>query len=163
MKSIGFPPGSNKFRMLMIVVIVAALWVLFLDYTDRIAVETEKASIQQTKNIINSSLAVVFASYAVKGELDRIDELNNGNPFVHMAEYNLLPNSFRGVVELTDIDNLEPGWYFDIVSRKVFYKAFYSNRVYYFAQVLKFRDVNGSGHFEAAIDEYQRLYFKQLP
>lgn len=163
MRSIGFPPGSDNFRFLLIVIIVVALIVLFFDYTDKLAIATEKISIQQTKNIINSSLAVVFASYAMNGELDRLNELNGGNPFVYMADYNLVPGSYVGEVELGDIGDFKSGWYFDILSRKVIYKAFYSDKIYYFALVLKFRDLNGSGRFESAWDEYQRLYFEQLP
>lgn len=163
MRYIGSHPGAYSFRLIIIVILVTSFIVLFFDYTKKLAITTEKVSIQQTKNIINSSLAVVFASYAVKGELDRLNELNGGNPFVLMAEYDLVPKNFLGEVELGDIDDLEPGWYFDILSRKVFYKAIYDDQVYYFYLVFEYRDVNGSGRFESVIDEYQRLYFRQLP
>jgi hypothetical protein len=144
----------------MIVIIMSSLIVLFFDYTDRISIATEKASIQQTKNIINSSLAVVFATYAVKGELDRLNELDGGNPFVHLAEYNLLPANYQGEIRAENLNDLEPGWYYDKLSGKVIYKAYYDDQVYYFSQVLDYRDVNKSGRFEPDIDVYQMLNFR---
>jgi len=163
MRYIGSHPGAYSFRFLMIIILMTALIVFFFNYTDDIAVTTEEASIQQTINIINSSMAVIFASYAVNGQLDRLNELNGGNPFEYMAEFNLVPGGYVGEVELGDLANIESGWYFDTLSKKVFYKAFYSSKVFYFALVLKFRDLDGSGRFESAQDEYQRLYFEQLP
>ena len=61
MRYIGSHPGAYSFRFLMIVILVTTLIVFFFDYTGDLAVTTEEASIQQTINIINSSLAVVFA------------------------------------------------------------------------------------------------------
>jgi hypothetical protein len=160
MKSIGFPPGSNNFRLLMIVILVATLWVLFFYYTEQISIETEKASIQQTKNIINSTLAVVFATYAVKGELDGLNELNGGNPFIHLAEYKLTPTNYQGEIRAANLNEIDPGWYYEIVNKKVIYKSYFDDRVYSFSIVLDYKDVNGSGQFESAVDDYQRLYFK---
>jgi len=163
MRYIGSHPGAYTFRLIMIVIIVSTLIVAFFRYTDRISIETEKASIQQTVNIINSSLAVVFAIYAVEGELDRLDELDGGNPFTYMAEYSLVPSTYRGEITGRNLDELESGWYYDRLNRGVFYKAYYDEQVYRFSIVLDYKDANGSGRFESAVDEYQRLYFKQLP
>lgn len=163
MKSIGFPPGSNNFRMLMIVILVAALWVAFFNYTDNISVATEKASIQQTKNIINSTLAVVFAKFAVKGELERLNELNGSNPFEYLEKYSLLPPTYQGEIGVDNPKDSVPGWYYDRLNGLALYKTFHDDKVYYFRIVLNYRDVDGSGRFEAEIDEYRRLNFSQLP
>lgn len=144
----------------MIIILVAILMAVFLSYTNRISIETEKASIQQTKNIINSSLAIVFATYAVKGELGRLNELNDGNPFIHLAEYNLLPATYQGEVRVENLDDLYPGWYYDKLSKKVIYKTYYDEEVYYFSQILNYEDVNKSGRYEPAIDVYQMLNFR---
>ncbi|MFV2033210.1 MAG: hypothetical protein ACC663_12000, partial [Gammaproteobacteria bacterium] len=121
MRYIGSHPGAYTFRLIMIVIIVSTLIVAFFRYTDRISIETEKASIQQTVNIINSSLAVVFATYAVKGELDRLNELNGGNPFINLAEYNLTPANYQGELRAENLNDLAPGWYYDGLDRKVIY------------------------------------------
>ena len=144
----------------MIIIIVVAMMAVFLNYTKRLSIDTEKASIQQTKNIINSMLVVVFANYAVKGQLNRLNELNGGNPFVHLDKYNLTPNNYRGEIRAENLDELAPGWYYDKMSKRVIYKSYYDERVYYFTQILDYRDVDGSGFFEANIDEYHRLIFR---
>lgn len=163
MRSIGFPPGSNNFRLLMIVVIVGALWLFFFDYTNQISVKTERASVQQTKNIINSTLSVVFATYAVKGELDRLSELVGANPFEQLAAYNVITANYLGQISLEDLDGVDPGWYYDRLNREVIYKPFYDDQIYYFSMILDYIDVNGSGQFESATDDYRRLYFGRLP
>jgi len=160
MKSIGFPPGSNNFRLMMIVIIVGALWVFFFNYTERISIETEKASVQQTRNIINSSLAVVFATYAVNNQLDRLNELNGGNPFVYLAEYNLLPSAYMGETEGADLTDIKSGWYYLKSQKKTLYKPYYDEPIQYFSLVLEYRDINNSGRYESKIDEFGRLSFK---
>jgi len=162
MKSIGFPPGANKFRFLVIVIIVGMLWVLFFDYADRIAIETEKASVQQTKNIINSALVVIFSEYAVKGELDRLNELNGANPFTYLALYNLVPGTYQGELRGGDTSEIAAGWYYDGSSGKVIYKPFHGDGIRHFALTLEYRDLNGSGIYEPGADEYQRLVLGEL-
>jgi hypothetical protein len=163
MKSIGFPPGSNNFRLLIIVILVATLWLFFFNYTNKISIATEKASIQQTKNIINSTLAVVFATYVVKGEMDRLNELNGGNPFEYLEKYDLLPATYQGEIGAENKKFSVPGWYYDGLNGLALYKTFHDDKVYYFILELDYRDVDGSGRFESGIDEYRRLNFRQLP
>ena len=144
----------------MIVILVVTMMGIIFDYTGKISVATETASIQQTKNIINSSLAVVFATYAVKGELGQLNELDHGNPFNHLAKHNLLPVSYQGELRVENLADLEPGWYYDRLGMRVVYKTFHDERVLYFSQVLDYRDVNNSGRYEPEIDVYQMLNFR---
>ena len=160
MRYLGSYPGAYLFRLILIVIIMGSLIFLFFRYTDKISIATEKASIQQTKNIINSSLAIVFATYAVKGELDRLNELDGGNPFDHLAEYNLTPANYQGEIRAGNLDDLAPGWYYDKLSGKVIYKSYYGERVYKFSQILDYHDVNKSGRYEPDIDVYQMLNFR---
>jgi hypothetical protein len=145
------------------VILIASFIAFFFTYTNKLAITTEKVSIQQTKNIINSSLAIVFASIAMKGDLDRLNELNGANPFGYMEEFNLVPNTYHGVVNGIDPTDLKPGWYFDSLNGKVVYKSYIVEKVYAFSVVLDYRDINGSGRFESGADEYQRLYFQEIP
>ena len=160
MKSIGFPPGANNFRLIMIVILVVTMIVVFLRYTDKLSIAIENTSIQQTKNIINSTLAVVFATYAVNGDLGRLNELNGGNPFLQLAQFNLLPTTYQGEIRTENLDDLAPGWYYDKLRMKVIYKTYHDERIIYFSQVLDYRDVNNSGRYEPEIDMYQMLNFR---
>ncbi len=147
----------------MTVILVIILILVFFNYTSRISVTLEKTSIQQTKNIINSTLMVVFASYAVKGELERLNELNGANPFEYLEKYSLLPATYRGDIGVDKSKNSKPGWYYDGANGLAIYKPLYDDKDYYFRIELDYRDVDGSGRFEPAIDQYRRLSFRQLP
>ncbi len=163
MKQIGVPPGAFSFRLVLIVILVTIFMLVFLSYANGISIAIEKTSIQQTKNIINSTLAIVFANYTVKGEQERLNELNGSNPFEHLEKYGAVPATYRGEIDADNLKDSEPGWYYDGHNGLALYKAFYDDRVYYFTIVLDYRDIDGSGRFEPGIDEYQRLSFRQLP
>ena len=147
----------------MTVTLVIVFMLVFFNYTNRISVTLEKTSIQQTKNIINSTLMVVFAGYVVKGELESLNELIGSNPFKYLETYGLLPATYRGDTGVDKSKISTPGWYYDGANGLALYKAFYDEKVYYFAIELDYRDVDGSGQFEPEIDEYRRLSFRQLP
>jgi len=163
MKQISVPPGALKFRLVLIVILVIILILVFFNYTSRISVAIEKTSIQQTKNIINSTLMVVFASYAVKGELERLNELNGANPFEYLENYSLLPVTYRGDIGVDKSTDSSPGWYYDGVNGIAIYKPLYDDKDYYFRIELDYRDVDGSGRFEPAVDQFGRLSLRQLP
>jgi hypothetical protein len=163
MKQISTPPGALKFRLVAIIILVIIFMMAFLNYTNGISASLEKTSVQQTKNIINSTLAVVFAIYTVEGELEGLNEVNGGNPFEYLERYSQVLATYRGEI---DVDNLKvsvPGWYYDRANALAIYKPFYDDNLYHFTIVLDYRDVDGSGRFEPNVDEYQRLSFKQLP
>jgi len=163
MKQIGVPPGAFSFRLVLIVILVTIFMLVFLSYANGISIAIEKTSIQQTKNIINSTLGVVFATYTVKGQLERLNEVDGGNPFQYLEIYSQIPATYRGEVDGDDLKDSAPGWYYDGANGQALYKTIYDDKVYYFTIVLDYRDVDNSGRFEAEIDEYRRLSFKQLP
>ena len=147
----------------MAIILVITFILVFFNYTSRISVTLEKTSIQQTKNVINSTLMVVFASYAVKGELERLNELSGGNPFEHLENYSLLPATYRGDIGVDKLAVSVPGWYYDRANGLAIYKPLYDDKDYYFRIELDYRDVDGSGRFEPTIDQFGRLSFRQLP
>lgn len=156
-------PGALTFRWLAMVILTAIFFLVFLSYSYKISMATEKASVQQTKNIINSTLAVMFARFAVAGELDRLNELNGVNPFEYLEKYGLMPTTYQGEIEGQSINNLVPGWYYNSANGLVFYKSYHEKSIDSFKVMFDFRDVNQSGLYESGIDVYQRLMFERLP
>lgn len=77
-------------------IIIAILMAIFFRYTDGMQQGLERQSIMQTRRIIDSALTVVFASYAVKGRLHELSQIDGDNPFVFLEEYSLLPVTYRG-------------------------------------------------------------------
>jgi hypothetical protein len=163
MKQIGTPPGALKFRLVAIIILVVIFMLAFMNYTNGISASLEKTSVQQTKNIINSTLAVVFATYTVKGELENLNKVNGGNPFEFLEEYSAVPTTYHGEIDVDSLEASVPGWYYDGLNGQAIYKSFYDDQIYYFTIVLDYYDVDKSGGFEADIDEFQLLSLKRLP
>jgi hypothetical protein len=143
------------------VVLIAIMVSVFFSYVDDTEREFERASIIQTKKIIDSSLAVIFATYAVNHRLDDLNELDGGNPFVFLEEYRLLPPGYRGELDTDLATGLAPGWYYLKHRGLVAYKSFFINTDSYFELVLDYEDVNLTGRFERKFDRFRNLYFAE--
>ena len=161
-RTIGSHPGAITFRFSSMVILISAFVLYFFFYFDDSQKEIERASISQTKRIVDSSLTVIFASYAVKGKLDKLNDLNGGNPFTYMAEFQILPPSYRGVIEDNTGAELNPGWYYLSSQKQVVYVPRYLTENRYFSLYLDFDDVNGSGVFESQLDQFKNLKFIQI-
>jgi hypothetical protein len=159
MNTIGSHPGAIIFRLAVMLILILILILVFLSYIEDAQKGVERSSILQTKRIIDSSLAVVFAHYAVKGRLDDLNEINGGNPFVFLSEFEIAPPTYQGVID-TDLSvATPPGWYYLEHRRLVAYRARYIETDSYFAIVLNYEDKNHSGKFEAGIDLFKNLQF----
>ena len=163
MKTLGSHPGAILFRLSLMVIIIAILITIFFRYVDHTRIELERQSIQQTKRIIDSSLAVVFASYAVRGRLDDLQQIAGGNPFEFLREYKLLPAAYRGEISAAGSAELVPGWYYARSTGEVHYVPRYLQMSERFEVVLNFDDANQSGRFEAASDHFRNLQFIKKP
>lgn len=163
MNTLGSHPGAILFRFSVMIIIIAILAVIFFRYTDGTQKALERQSILQTKRIIDSSLTVVFASYAVKGRLDQLNQLEGSNPFVFLEEYSLLPAAYRGEIAQENLAELKPGWYYSRSSGAVVYIPRFLDGVDWYSLVLNYDDVNQSGSFEAGQDLFRNLQFIKKP
>jgi len=163
MNTLGSHPGAILFRLSVMIIIVAILVVAFFRYIDGTQKELERQSIMQTKRIIDSSLAVVFASYAVKGRLNELSQIEGSNPFVFLKEYSLLPAAYRGEIAQENLAELKPGWYYSKATGNVVYIPRFLDGVDWYSLVLNYDDVNQSGSFEAGQDLFRNLQFIKKP
>ena len=163
MKTIGSHPGAILFRLGAMIIVIAILMIVFFRYVEATQKEVERASILQMKNIIDSSLAVVFATYAIKGQLDDLNELDGGNPFTFLAEYNLVTAAYQGAISSEVSEKLAPGWYYLAHKQSVLYVSRYMGTNSYFRITLKYQDNNQSGRFESKSDGFQALQFVKIP
>jgi len=162
MKTIGSHPGAILFRLSILVTVIAIIIIVFLSYAAKVRENYERASITQARALINSSLAVVFATYATKGRLDDLNELEGGNPFDFLEAYHMLPTAYKGEIEFSLGDDLEPGWYYLKSRRQVAYKPRYIDGNTYFTVVLSYDDLNDSGRFESKSDKFRSLQFVEV-
>jgi len=145
--------------MIILIVILVSIFFSYLEDTER---EIERTSILQTKKIIDSSLAVVFATYAVNNRLNELNDFDGGNPFVYLAEYGILPTAYVGETDHDLDEDQQPGWYY-LTHRKILvYKSLFSDADHYFKIVLNYEDKNRSGSFEPSSDRFRGLQFVKI-
>lgn len=143
-------------------IIIAILMAIFFRYTDGMQQGLERQSIMQTRRIIDSALTVVFASYAVKGRLHELSQIDGDNPFVFLEEYSLLPVTYRGEIDGEVSAGLTPGWYYLSWHGLVAYRPRFLESDRYFRIVLDYEDRNQSGLFESDEDNFGQLQFVEV-
>ena len=159
MNTIGSHPGAILFRLSLMIILIAIMIVVFFSYVDQTQKKVEHVSILQTKKIIDSSLAVVFATYAVNNRLNELDNLDGGNPFVFLQEFEILPPAYVGEVDSDLETDQAPGWYYLSHRQIVAYKSRFIESDSYFKVMLAYDDHNQSGHFESDADKFRSLKF----
>ena len=162
MSTIGSYRGAILFRLSLMVILVVILVMVFFSYVDNAEREFERKSVLQTKKIIDSALAVVFATYAVNNRLGQLNDLDGGNPFVFLEEYEMLPPAYVGEIDRDPGKDQEPGWYYLTHRRILVYKSLYSDADHYFEIVLNYEDRNQSGSFEPASEKFNSLQFVRI-
>ena len=162
MNTLGSHPGAILFRFSVMVILILILIVVFLRYIEDSRRGFEEASILRTKEVIDSSLAVVFAEAAINQQLNDLSLIQGGNPFELMQRHEILHSNYLGVLERDLSKDDLPGWYFLSHRGKVAYKAHYLERDSYFEVILKYDDKNRSGRFEADADKFRNLQFVRI-
>jgi hypothetical protein len=162
MKTIGSHPGAILFRMSIMVILVAIVVLVFFSYLGATEREFERASIVQTKKIIDSSLAVIFATYAVKGNLNGLNSLDGANPFTLLSENQINPLAYRGDIDTDVSRELEPGWYYLLHRNHLVYVSRYLETDFYYKIDLVYEDIDNSGRFESDTDTFQYLRFVSI-
>lgn len=157
MKTLGSHPGAILFRFSVTVIVILILIRIFLTYAEETQQTFELNSIQQTKRIVDASLAIVFSTYAIERRLQDLERLDGANPFPILGAYQLLPAAYQGVVEDAPAADATPGWYYLERPGLVVYRPRYLAGDRVFRVGLNYDDLNGSGRFEAAGDRVRGL------
>ncbi len=162
MSTIGSHPGAVLFRLGIMIILIAIMMVIFLSYVDDTERELERTSVLQTKKIIDSALMVVFATYAARNRLHELNDLDGGNPFVFLKEYQMLPPAYVGESDHDLSADEVPGWYYLKHRRLVVYHSKFNERDSYFTIVLNYQDNDKTGSFEPATDKFESLQFVEV-
>ena len=162
MNTLGSHPGAILFRFSMLAILIVILIGTFISYVEKSQETVEQAAILQTKRVINSALAVIFSTYAVKGRLNDIGELDGGNPFEFLDGYDILTSAYQGEIDTELNPDMVPGWYYQTHLGRTAYKSRFIPANVYFTVVLEFDDVNQSGQFEPKQDVFRYLQFVEV-
>jgi len=162
MNTLGSHPGAILFRLSLMIILIAIMMMTFFSYLDDTERALERTSVLQTKKIIDSALVVVFSTYAVNNRLHELNDLDGGNPFVFLQEYQMLPASYVGEIDHDLGLDEAPGWYYLSHRRVVFYNSYFNELDSYFRIVLNYQDNNQSRSFEPATDNFHNLQFIKM-
>ncbi len=157
MSTIGSHPGAINFRLSVMVILILLFIYIFLHYADKAEQTIELQSIKQTQRIINSALVVVFATYASQGRLAELADLEGANPFEFLREYQILPVTYRGEIEIVGASIPERGWYYLSGSGDLMYAPFHLSEPEYFRVKLNYIDIDRNGRFEPGQDQFKAL------
>ncbi len=136
MNTLGSHPGAILIRLSIMILLIAIMMVVFFSYLDDTEREFERASVLQTKKIIDSALAVVFATYAVNNRLNELNDLNGGNPFLFLKEYQMLPPAYAGELDRDPAVGQAARWYYLSDRKMVVYNSFQHDSDSFFKLVL---------------------------
>jgi hypothetical protein len=162
MTSISSHPSAINYRLAVMVILILLFMVVFFLKLDESQKEFEKASIIQTTKVITSSLAVLFATYAVKGELKALYLLEGANPFAFLSQYQILPAAYMGEAKAFELESLGPGWHYLMDAGTIVYIPRYLKDGVFFRIELIYDDLNKSGQFELETDVQRGLNFRKL-
>lgn len=157
MSTIGSHPGAINFRLSVMVILILLFIYVFLHYAEKAEQAIELQSIQQAQRIINSGLVIVFATYASQGRLVELADLEGANPFEFLKEYQVLPVTYQGEIEVAGSSMPESGWYYLSGSGDLMYAPFQLSEPVYFRVVLDYDDIDRSGSFEPGQDQFKAL------
>jgi len=162
MNTLGSHPGAILFRLSLMIMLIVIMVMVFFSYVNDAEREFERKSVLQTKKIIDSALVVVFATYAVNHRLGELNDLEGGNPFVFLEEYQILPPAYVGEIDRDPGDSAEAGWYYLTHRGILVYKSLHSDADYFFKIALNYEDKNRSGSFESVSDRFLGLHFVKI-
>ncbi len=157
MKTLGSHPGAINFRLSAMVILILLFFYIFLHYADKAEEAMEIQSMQQTRRVIDSAFFIVFASYATRGRLDELAELEGANPFEFLKKYLAHSIPYRGEIESYDAASMESGWYFLSASGDLIYVPFHLPEPEYFRVVLSYDDIDRNGRFDSGMDRVKAL------
>ena len=161
MKTIGSHPGAINFRLTLMVMLILLFILVFLHYVGKAEQSIERQSLLQTQRVINSALAVVFATYASEGRLGELAALEGANPFELVRRYQLIPSSYQGETESFDLARMASGWHYLKPVGDVIYLPFHGADPSFFRLSLSFEDRDGDGRFEPRQDRFLALRLMQ--
>ena len=162
MNTLGSHPGAILFRFSVMMIIILIMIVVFFRYIDESRKGFEAASILRTKQVIDSSLTVVFAKAAIKRQLNELAQVDGGNPFEYMQRYEIAHPAYLGELNRDLLVDDTPGWYYLSHRGKVVYKVRYLERDHYYQVVLNFDDLNQTGRYESNGDLFRGLRFVKI-
>lgn len=157
--SISSQPGANRFRSLLVMILVLICIVIFLGYSQYLTQQTDRVARDRVISEVRQALAMMLYDYAVKGKLQQLQRFDRENPFTLMAAYRPVPKAYLGTL-VDEPAKLSAGWYYDLSRRQVIWQARDGERQHFVLR-LDYQDGNHNGRFDAGREELIGLDIKK--
>ncbi len=163
-ESLSDQSGFTLFELAVVVAIISILAVLAIDKIWALRMDAERAAVAQVVGSLRSALGIEVASRVVQNGVQTLPDLAGNNPMDLMAQS---PPGYLGELENADPGSLAGGqWYFDPRGGALVYLVRFPGSFdttlkapprLRFRIVLRYRDVDKSGRFDAGTDRVHGL------
>ncbi len=148
-------PGANLFRSNVVAILVLIFAVIFFSYISHAEKRIYEIAVERTVNDINASLALTLYSYIVQGKISDLPALDGENPFNFLAKYKQLPINYKGPISHRGEALTMNNWYYDLITRRVLFRAESSLRQ--FSLKFEYKDKNRNQEFDKNVDQVTSL------
>lgn len=156
--------GFSLLELVVVIVIISVLMVFAISRLLALVVDAERVTMETVAGTLRSALGMKVAESIVKSKISELPTYVGSNPMALLAE---TPRNYLGELDGADPAGLEDGnWYFDKRDKTLVYlvrnKGFFVGGLAApprarFTVNLVYSDRNGSGAFDAGVDEIQGL------
>lgn len=119
-KSISSQPDAEKFRSIVVVIIVLICISAFLVFTQHLSEKAEAIARDRVVSDIKYSLAMMLYDYTIKGKQHELKAFDRENPFIPLAIYRSLPRNYRGATAEV-LAHSDDGWHFELKTKNSIY------------------------------------------
>jgi len=123
-------PGAEKFRSIIVIIIILVCIIAFFTYTDKLSRQAEDVARDRVITDIKYALSIMLYDYVIKGRQIELEKFDQENPFMPLAIYKSLPSNYHGVVKSTRNDALS-GWYYESERKVTVYIGRQKELVYF--------------------------------
>jgi len=103
--------GFTLFELIVVISIISVLFVFAANRLMKLAVQAERAQVQQTIGTLKSALAMEIAAHVARDTIPELEKWIGANPMDLLADP---PKSYLGALDHPDPAGIEGGhWYFD--------------------------------------------------
>lgn len=114
--------GFTLFELLVVISIISTLFVFAAGRLMKLAVQAERAQVQQIVGTLKSALAMEIAAHVARDTIPELKKWIGANPMDLLADP---PKTYLGVLDRPDPARIEGGhWYFDRRQEVLVYRVF---------------------------------------
>ncbi len=114
--------GFTLFELIVVISIISTLFVFAAERLMKLAVQAERAQVEQTIGVLKSALAMEIAAHVARDTIPELTKWVGANPMDLLADP---PKTYLGALDHPDPASIEGGhWYFDRQAGYLVYRVY---------------------------------------